>query len=631
MFFFLFLLFVKFLPSVSMTEMEELLPPPPAGRGAGIAVKTGTSPGRNRLFLQSSPLQAPIRGWYGLLARSFEGLRVDIHPIQQLLRSKGRFREILGVFFRYGLADWLTTLPGGLLLEYFPGMDPNKIRELSTAERIRMALTELGTTYIKLGQILSTRPDLVGPEIAGELAKLQSTTPADPPQVVREILEAELGASPEALYVRFDPVATASASIGQIHRAQLHDGTSVVVKVQHRGIEDRIRQDVEMALLLAETAERYSPPLRGYHPVATTREFTRTLLAELDFGRELQNLLRFHQRFRHDRGIRIPTPYPALSSRRILTMDRLEGVDLAHVEDLRGAGYDLDEFARRGARLFLDMIFRDGFYHADPHPGNLLILPDGRLGLLDCGMVGRIDPRLREHIEDMLIAIAEEDSAQVCDLVVRLGALPAGFDAEALRNDIDLFIGEYGYQSLEQFDLTGALNDLISIIRRHKILLPSRLALLFKVLIMLEGTARKLSPRFSLAELVQPYQADIVQRRLAPQRMFRYVRHLSQDWLRLAEQSPKDLSGILEKLRTGRFDVRIDHRRLDSIMNRLVKAILAAALFLGSTELLSSRIPPLAFGVSVPGMVGCGLALFLGIRVLWAILRSGKTTSDDGL
>jgi len=310
-------------------------------------------------------------------------------------------------------------------------------------------------------------------------------------------------------------------------------------------------------------------------------------------------------------------------------MDRMEGVDLAHVEDLQKAGYDLDEFARRGARLFLDMIFRDGFYHADPHPGNLLILPDGRLGLLDCGMVGRIDTRLREHIEDMLIAIAEEDSAQVCDLVVRLGALPADFDAEALRNDIDLFLGEYGYQSLEQFDLTGALNELISIIRRHQILLPSRLALLFKVLIMLEGTARKLSPKFSLAELVQPYQADIVQRRLAPQRMFRSLRHLSRDWLRLAEQSPKDLSGILEKLRTGRFDVKIDHRRLDSVMNRLVKAVLAAALFLGSTELLSSRIPPLAFGVSVPGMVGCALALLLGIRVLWAARKSGKTGSDD--
>jgi len=169
---------------------------------------------------------------------------VDIHPVQQLLRSKRRFREILGVFFRYGLADWLKNLPGGLFFEIFQSTEMGKLSEYSTAQRIRMALTELGTTYIKLGQILSTRPDLVGPKIAGELAKLQSTTPADPPQVVREILEAELGASPETLYVHFDPVAAASASIGQIHRAQLRDGTPVVVKIQHRGIEERIRQDV---------------------------------------------------------------------------------------------------------------------------------------------------------------------------------------------------------------------------------------------------------------------------------------------------------------------------------------------------------------------------------------------------
>jgi len=544
--------------------------------------------------------------------------------LPKLARNTGRFKDVVAILAKYGLAPWMQSVRIEWIQGLFRDSAGQHLGELSEDVRIRQALTELGTTFIKLGQILSTRPDLVGPELSAELQKLQSGTPADAPDTVRELIAGELGDTPENLYLEFDDRAFASASIGQVHAAVLKDRREVVVKVQHSGIEDRIRNDLEILQQLAQLAEQYSADLRQYRPVDTTEEFSRTLLAELDFTRERSSLQTFTRNFGQQGDIRIPAPYPELSSRRVLTMDRVDGISVSKPAELQQTDCDLNDVARRGANMFLDMIFRDGFYHADPHPGNLLVLEGGAIGLLDCGMVGRIDETLREQIEDLLIAAVRSDATTLCDGIVRLGSIPANFDDNRMRADVDEFLTEFSGQSLSDFDLSGALNGMTEIIRKYRIVLPARVSLLIKVLVMLEGTSRNLSPQFSLAELLEPWQAKAMQRRLSPQRIFGRLQHAWSDWSRLGEALPRDLSDILTQIKRGRFDVHLEHRRLEQTVNRLVLGILSAALFMGSAQLWSREVPPLVSGVSVPGAAGCGAAVLLGFRLLKAIRSTGN-------
>ena len=460
--------------------------------------------------------------------------------------------------------------------------------------------------------------------MAEELSGLQSSTPPDPPEQVVKTIQDELGDHPDNLYRTFSGEAFASASIGQVHHAVLHDGTAVVVKVQHAGIEGRVQNDLEILMELAKLAQAYSSEIAQYNPIATAMEFRKTLLDELDFTREQRNLTRFADDFRDDPGVSFPAPHLDRCSTRVLTMDALNGISMSHRELLAEAGYDLSDVARRGADMFLKMVFRDGFYHADPHPGNLMVLQDAVIGVLDCGMVGRVDEELREQIEDLLMAAIKNDANRLLDTVVQLGELPPDFDRSRLRNDLVDFIEEYGSQSIDKFDLAGAMNRMTEIIRQHHILLPSRVSLLIKMLVMLEGTAQQLNPNFNIVELLEPYRAEAVKRRLSPQRMWRKLQTSHRDWSRLVESLPGDVTDIVNRLRRGSFDVHLEHRRLDSIVNRLVLGLLASALFVGSTSLLSNNVKPLFRETSIPGAVGCLVAVYLGALLIYAIRKSGN-------
>lgn len=548
---------------------------------------------------------------------------MQLTSIPQYVNNAKRFREIVRVLAKYGLAEWISDSHPEFIKNLLTGAGGQQLSGLSRSARIRMALTELGPTFIKLGQMLSTRVDLIGPELADELAELQSNTPADMPEQVRETITAELGKPPEELFARFDLQAMASASIGQIHRATLPDGQVVVVKVQHDGIQDRVTNDLEILIALAHLAETHAPQLRAYQPIATATEFRRTLLRELDFTRELRNLQQFTDNFEGDESVHIPAPFPEFSSRRVLTMERLEGISVSDAAALRASGVDLNEFARCGANMFLEMIFRDGFYHADPHPGNLMMLDGGVVGVLDCGMAGRVDDDLRQEFEDLLLAAVQRDSRELTDIIVRLGSVPPELERRTLQAEVGEFLADYAGQSLDSFDLSGALNGMVDIIRRYQIILPTSCSMLLKVLVMLEGTSRQLDPGFSLAELIQPYYAKAIQRRFSPKKLMHKAQRRGRDWDRLIEAAPRDLADILDRVKRGTFDVNLEHRRLETTINRLVLGILSAALFIGSTQLWSRAAPPVIAGVSVFGALGYALAAFLGYRLLVAIKRSG--------
>ena len=427
----------------------------------------------------------------------------------------------------------------------------------------------------------------------------------------------------------------ASASIGQVHVARLHSGEEVVVKVQHPGIERKIVNDLDILNRLAELAEKHSAYLRQYRPTQVTREFKQTLMRELNFSREKSNAETFRRNFSDDPTVRFAKPYPQLCSRRVLTMDRFEGIGISEKEKLETSGADLNAIARQGATLFLDMIFRDGFYHADPHPGNLMVLDVGRaadangsesstaiIGVLDCGMVGRVDESLRDDLERVLIAAAEQDAEEIVEVMVRLGDVPADFDEQSLLGAIQDFLGDYMGQTLDEFDISGCLNGIVQVIREHRIVLPAKISMLLKVFVMLEGTSQQLNPKFSLAELIEPYARGAVTRRLSPKRAFRRLKMAVKEWDHLLEILPKDAADILHNMKRGRFDIHLEHRRLEPIVNRLVMGILTAALFIGSASLWSYQVPPLVLNASLPGIIGCAVATAMGWTIVRQISRS---------
>jgi len=547
---------------------------------------------------------------------------MKITSIPQLYRNLNRWREIFAVLSKYGLANWIGRLGPEFAKDLLKAPDGMAIARHSWETRVRLALSELGPTFIKLGQVLSTRPDLVGVALAEELEHLQTDVPADLPEVAKALVEKELGRPVEQLFARFEDKAMASASIGQVHRAWLPSGEAVVVKLQRAGIERKVAVDLEILAGLALLAERL-PEFRNYRPRGTVAEFQRTMRGELDFRREMRNMNEFARDFRGDPTIRIPRAYPGLSTSRVLTMELIEGVALSDGARIRARGFDTKELARRGANIYLEMIFCNGFYHADPHPGNVVLLGDNVFGLLDYGMVGRMTERMQERFVEMLLAITGRDAEHLTSLITRVGTPPPGLDRASLGLDVADFVSHYGSQSLEHFDLSGALGEMTEIIRRHEIMLPARVAMLIKVLITLEGTAKLLNPSFSLIEVMKPYQRKLLRRQLSPGRQLRKFRRFYAELEHLIEVLPRGIVDILQQVETGKFDVHLDHRGLEPSVNRLVLGMLASALFVGSALMLAHQIPPMMGKLSVPGAISCGFSIALGLRLWRAISKSG--------
>ncbi len=555
-----------------------------------------------------------------------------------------RWTEILGVLSKFGLADWLSRLNIDFVKNQLKSEDGEVLARLTQPERIRMALGCLGPTFIKFGQMLSTRPDLVGLELADELSRLQADVRADSFEEIRDAIEEEQGRPVEEVFLSLNPEPLASASIGQVHLAKLHDGQDVIVKVRHCGIERSVETDLDILTGLAQLAERIDE-FRPYQPRALVSEMSRTMPRELDFRLELRNLQQFASRFEKSSTVKIPKVYPELSTEKMLTMELMDGFKLNHLDknhDGKIPGDDqeisLSEIAKNGANLYLTMIFDHGMYHADPHPGNMMIMPDGRIGLLDFGMVGRISEQLREDIESMLVSIVNSDVPLLVTLVKRVGSCPLDLDEARLSNEIADFVGHFASQSMANFDMSGALNEFVAIVRRFQITLPGEAAMLIKVLIQLEGTGRLLDPQFSLMEIMKPFHRKLIMRRLSPARQARKMRRLMMQVEQIGESLPGTVASILEQMRRGKFDVHLVHRRLGPSVNRLVLGLMTSALFLGSSQMLSAEVPPLLFAnepwlgverLSMLGLCGCIASIFLGLRLFIAIRRSGNLDQRD--
>jgi ubiquinone biosynthesis protein len=581
---------------------------------------------------------------------------MKISSIPQLYRNLRRWQEILAVLQRYGLADWLSQFPQLPFREYLKDRDGQPLANQSREVRIRKALCELGPTFIKLGQTLAARSDLVGVALAEEFKRLHANVPPDPPETVTKLLRQELGDLVDTEFVDLDPVPLAAASIGQVHTATLRDGTEVVLKIQRERIEATIHQDLDVLAGLAQLAQRV-PAIAAWGPVEMVRQLSPMLRRELDFQRERQNLMLFAEFFADDDTVEIPTPINHLCTHRVLTMTRFRGESLGdcirrvQTSEQTVTPSDNGKENRKSlpmdhspqqlgisiANAYMKMIFEFGLFHADPHAGNLMLLGSGRLGILDFGMVGRIDDRLRESIEEMMVAISSGDQRSLTRLLKRVGSAPPSIDDAAFSIDVAEYIGTYGRQTMQDFDLTEALNDLSMILHRHGIKLPHQSALLLKMLVSLEGTLAGLQADIDTLGVIGSFVRRAMWRRMNPKRRFQQARRIYLEAENFLEVAPDQLISLLDQARTGKITLQLEHRRIGPTVNRLVLGLISSALFLGSALLLAQEVPPLLFPdstflgfskISIFGLAGCGLSLFEMVRLMRAIRKSGALTRD---
>lgn len=498
---------------------------------------------------------------------------------------------------------------------------------------LRLALEELGTTFIKLGQILSTRADLLPPEYLVELAKLQDGAAPVPFEEIQEVLVTELGQPIEHIFTQFDPVPLAAASIGQAHTATLGDGTEVVVKVRRPGVVEQVNEDLEILKELAATASRHWSLAEQYDLTGVVEEFSQTLRRELDYLREAHNAERFAINFATDSHIHVPHVFWAATTSRVLTLERIRGVKINDLNALDEQGTDRRWLADYATNVVLKMVCEDGFFHADPHPGNFFIEPNGTIGLIDFGMVGVIDEQIQELLAELLIAIDRHDTDRLVDVFLELGVTRKRIDRASVRRDIDQLLTTYWELPLKELKVTALLNDVYSIMRRHHLHLPSNLALLLKTVIMIEGLGVTLDPEFHFPKVLTPYTEQLVLRQYSPIRWGRNFRRSSLELAKFAAEMPQHLRRIASAAENGNlqigmrpegFDPVLD--RLERIANRIVLGVIASAFINGLAVLVSVYRPPgwERWGWTVFAF-GFLCALLLGAYLAWNILRPKHT------
>ena len=555
--------------------------------------------------------------------------------IGRTYRHLNRYQRILRVLFKYGFNDLVDRLHIDQYLESGLQMINRKPREqiarLSRPERLRLVFEELGPTFIKLGQLLSTRPDLIPAEYLDELARLQDEVPPFSLAEVHAIFREELGRSPDEVFHYFDAEPLAAASIGQVHRARLDSGAEVVVKVQRPDIENVIAVDLEILAHLAGLMEQYLEEVQGHRPTAIVQEFARSLSREIDFAVELANVQRFARQFKNNAAIHVPLVYPELSTQRVLVMEYVLGIKASMAGQLREQGYDLPLIAERGATLVMEQIFVHGFFHADPHPGNLFILPDNVVCFIDFGQMGRLSRKDREDFTDLVLDLVAGDERTVVEGVLKVTVQLGEVDRESLGRDLGGLVDLYLYRPLGELEAGRILQDLLDLVTRHKLTFKPAFYQMMKALSTVEGVGLMLDPKLELIRLARPFMRRIRLERMRPARLAEEIARTGSGYLQLLRELPEELRAILRQLRGGRMRLEFEHRglqalgaALDRVSNRIAFAIVLAALIVGSSLIVLSDIPPHWHDIPVIGLLGFLVAGIMGFWLLLSIIRHGR-------
>jgi len=546
-----------------------------------------------------------------------------------------RLQQIITILIKYGFDYFVKQLNLANLI--FKGskilkLKTPKMAELSLPIRVRLALEELGPTFIKLGQILSTRPDLIPAQYIKELQKLQDEVPPFEYTQVEQLIKKELGADVSEIFKSFEQKTFAAASLGQVHHAILEDDNKlVVVKVQRPNIEKIIETDLDILFHLARLTERHIPASRLYDPVGIVEEFARVIRSELDYGTEGRNAEKFRKNFQDDETIYTPKIYWEFSSKRILTMEFIQGIKINNLKELDKAGYNRKKIAENGAKAFMKQILIDGFFHADPHPGNMLVMENEIIGFMDFGMMGRLDEEIREKGVDLFIAILEGNLNKIINEMLNLGITSQEIDTRSLKIDIREMLDQYYNKSLKEIKLGELINQLVNIAIKYHIRMPVEFALLGKSLLNIEGIGLELDPDFNLAEVAKPYAQNLILERKSPQRLILKLLNDLAELYNLIILIPRQLSKTLKKMEEGVFKLEFQHRGLKNLItaldrstNRLSYSLILAAIIIGSSLIMQTDKGPHFMGFPVIGVLGFIIAAILGLGLVIIIIRSGK-------
>jgi ubiquinone biosynthesis protein len=556
--------------------------------------------------------------------------------INRNIRSIRRYRNILGILIKYGFGHVVEQLNINYYLELgrrivtFGGA-PREIERLSQPERMRLAMEELGPTFVKLGQLLSTRPDVIPKEYIDEFRKLQDMVPSFAFEAVRVQIERELGCPAEELFAELSPVPIAAASIAQVHRGRLKSDEVVVVKVRRPGIEKVIGTDLDILMGLAYLIERHIPASEIYDPVGLVKEFRRTIQREMDFAREGHTIDRFAANFAGDTTVHVPKVYWEQTGETVLTMEYVDGIKISDFARLTEAGYDLKVIARNGADSFLKQVLVHGFFHGDPHPGNFFILPGNTICMLDYGMVGRLGENLKFQLVDLLVAILQRDADSVISQLLYSGELMDEANIRHLKRDLNEFIDDYYEVPLQEFKVGKLLTEFVGILTQYRIKFPSDLMLLAKALVTVEGIGRQLDPDFDMISHLRPFMESLLRERVTPGNLSKEMLRTTKAYGSLLKNLPRDLKEFINRVNRNKFKIDLEHRGLEKLItdldkssNRISFSLLIAALIVGSSIIMQTNKGPMLLGFPALGFLGYSIAGLLGLWLAIAILRSGR-------
>lgn len=550
------------------------------------------------------------------------------------IRHTGRYRAIAMALMRHGFGYMVEELGLYHLLSLPRRLVTQETHtSLTLGERIRLVLEDLGPTFVKLGQLASTRSDLLPDSIIQELVKLQDNVPPFPADRARAIIEQELDQHMDEIFTSFENIPLAAASIGQVHRAVLHSGQVVAVKVQRPGILRTMSRDLEILKDLSALAEKRLSWARQYELSRMVEEFSKSLLGELDYTQEARNAEKINQQMDYD-GVYIPDIHWDYTSTRVLTMEYVIGTTLNRRDELLSKGVKLKALAQQLVEMMLRQIFIHGFFHADPHPGNIIRMDDGKLALIDFGMMGRLSEEMKEQLSALIIALMRKNTDAMVRAILRLGVIPEDADRGALHDDMDRLRDEYYDVPFSKMSIGKALNDLFGIARKHRLVLPPDLTMLGKTMLTLEGVISNLDPTISILEMAEPFGRELVKQRFSGSRLQRKflggVADLTESLLELPGQA-KQLSAMLNK---GKLKLEVIapelqnlERKLDRIGNRLAFSIVMLAFSIIMAGLIIGgglRGQPSMLWSFPAVEIGSVVAILMFLWLILAIFRSGR-------
>ena len=561
---------------------------------------------------------------------------MPLNRINRNIRSLKRYRQVLGTLIKYGFGHIVEQLNIDYYLELGKrvvslGTASRELERLTQAARFRLVLEELGPTFIKLGQLLSTRSDIVSADILQELQKLQDNIPAVPTDQIMAQIHRELGYPVEELFATFEEIPLATASIAQVHRGTLKSGEQIVCKVRRPNIEAIIETDTDIMMGMAYLIEKHLPSGEMYNPVGLVKEFRRSIQRELDFSREGRTTERFAANFVDEETIHIPKVYWDLTGQTVLTLEYVSGIKISHHDELKKAGLDLQIIAKNGADNFLKQVFIYGLFHADPHPGNIHVLPGNVICIFDFGMVGRLDEDLKLHLTELLLCVLHRDVDRLIMQLLYSGELHDESNLRELKRDLTEFIDDYYDILLQDLKVGKLLIDFVEILTEYQIKFPPNLLLLSRALFVMEGLGKQLDPDFNMVEQIKPFAEQIIKDRYSPSSIAKESAQVLQSYHALGKSLPKDIKEFINRINRNKFKIDVEHRGferlindLDKSTNRISFSMVIGALIIGSSLIMQIDKGPVLFGFPILGLLGYTVAGILGLGLAIAILRSGR-------